>query len=422
MAVKLPYGGRTGPPVNYNLFSYLILILLILSPAAAAQPDESADPVPFTITLFIPSSTMIHSDQVLDQINTLDGEGVLLGTSFGLSEYNGTWSTRHINRDNISEGLMDEYITAIEFDHEGNLWIGYSGGIQIFNGIFYQSLRDQQLFKDLRIRDLQRWHDDMWVATGNSGLHRFRNGAWTWFQPMTRNGPEFYEVREMVMDTRSDSLLLATADNGLWIVKSPDDPVVFEQIAPKRGSFGLLDHVKRDPMGGVHFFNDTMVVHYSPGPGFVPVLTTRDLTRATIEINDLSADPFGTLYIATDHAIYIWKHDQVYRRLSRFEGIGTSEVVRTVTVDSQNRVWFSTAGHVGYYREDPGPQSPILVETAAPHTTPDLPEPAGTFQPIETPVVTMDEDTGSRTMGLAPILDPIIHAIQAILAKMGIAV
>jgi hypothetical protein len=418
--------------VNSNPFSLLILILLILSPAAVAQPDGTAlsptdpvgktTPVPFTITLFIPSSNMIHSDQVLDQINTLDGKGVLFGTSFGLSEYNGTWSTRHINRDNISEGLMDEYITSIEFDYEGDLWIGYSGGIQIYNGIFYQTLRDQQLFKDPRIQDLQRWHDDMWVATGNAGLHRFRNGAWTWFQPMTKNGPEFYEVREMVMDTHSDSLLLATADNGLWIVKSPDDPVVFEQIAPKRGTYGQMTHVKRDPMGGVYFFNDTTVVHYSPDAGFVPVLTARDLTFADIEINDLSVDRYGTIYIATDDAIFIWKNDQVYRRLSRFEGIGTSEVVRTVTVDSQNRVWFSTAGHVGYYHEEPDGQSPILVETTVPEITPDLPVFTPTPPPVETPAVITDEDAGSRTGGLAPVLDPIIHAIQAILAKLGIVV
>ena len=90
---------------------------------------------------------MIHSDQIMDQINTLDGNGILFGTSFGLSMYNGTWSTRHINRDNISQGLMDEFITAVEYDHNGNLWIGYPSGIQIYNGVYYQSLRDQQLLQ-----------------------------------------------------------------------------------------------------------------------------------------------------------------------------------------------------------------------------------------------------------------------------------
>jgi len=239
---------------------------------------------------------------------------------------------------------------------------------------------------------------------------------------MTKTGPGFYEVREMVLDAESNSLLIATANEGLWIAKSPDDPVVFEQIASNRGSYGLMTHVKRDPNGGVYFFNDTSVVHYSPGEGFVPVLTAIDLTIKTIEINDLSADPYGTVYLATDDGIYIWKDGGVYRRISRFEGIGTSEVVRTVNVDAQNRVWFSTAGHVGYYLEEPGMQSAILIETVPAENASVLQVPTDAPLTITTPAITPDQDTGPRTGGLAPVLDPILHALQTILAKLGITI
>jgi tripartite motif-containing protein 71 len=145
---------------------------------------------------------------------------------------------------------MDEFVTAIEYDHEGNLWIGYSRGIQIFNGVNYQTIRDQQLFKDPRIQDIRRWHDDMWVSTGNSGIHRYRNGVWTWFQPMAKNGPGFYEIREMALDPAGDSLIITTYDNGTWIIRSLEDPVVFEQIAAKDGSYPSLHYVRRDPHGG----------------------------------------------------------------------------------------------------------------------------------------------------------------------------
>ncbi|MEI6457142.1 MAG: two-component regulator propeller domain-containing protein, partial [bacterium] len=140
------------------------------------------EPVPYTIKLFIPTALMIHSAQITDMINGRRGE-VIIATSFGLSTYNGSWSTRHINLNNISEGMMDDYVTAVEYDHSGNLWIGYSGGLQINNGIYYQSIRDQQLLKETRIHDLQRWDDDMWIATGHAGIHRYRDGTWTWFQP-----------------------------------------------------------------------------------------------------------------------------------------------------------------------------------------------------------------------------------------------
>jgi ligand-binding sensor domain-containing protein len=382
---------------------------------------QSAEP--YRIILFVPSPNMIHSDQVLDQINTPEG-GVLFGTSFGLSLYNGTWSTRHINHDNISQGLMDDYITAVEYDPDGNLWIGYSGGIQIYNGIYYQTLRDQQLFKDPRIQDLQRWHDDMWVATGQSGIHRFRNGVWTWFQPMSKRGPGFYEIWSMTLDPASDTLVIATTDNGIWIVRSPDDPVIFEQIAQKDGSYHDLKNVRRDPLGGVYFFNDTTVIHYSNTAGFTSVLTVSDLSFTGISINDLTASPEGKLFVATDDGIYIWSNNQVYRHLGRFEGIGTSEAVRTVTIDRQNRVWFSSAGYVGYYLEQPGSQTTISIELVTPTTEPPL-------TPLEdqsnisvthevSPQQNAEPVVVSQQEGLSPILDPIFKAINSVLVKIGL--
>lgn len=413
------------PRVNCKLISFLVFCLLLSLPAAQtlamnSSGDTSPSGVtePFHITLFIPSPNMIHSDQVLNQINTPDG-GVLFGTTFGLSLFKGTWSTRHINRDNISAGLMDEYITAIECDHNGNLWIRYSGGIQIYNGVSYQTLRDQELFKDPQIQDLQRWHNDMWVATGNSGIHRYRDGAWTWFQPMTKNGPGFYEVRGMTLDPASDSLIIVTEDNGIWMVRSPDDPVTFEQIATKDGSYTSQEQARREPLGGVYFFNDTAVIHYTPGKGFIPLLRDQDLYLAENAINDLAAAPDGRIFLATDRGIFIWKDHAMYRQLGRFEGIGTSEIVRTIFIDSKNRVWFSTKDNVSYYQENTA-QNPIQILVVTPATA----QPVTTVPSVPVPVPTvLHTQEGSQPEpaqnGLSPILDPILRALHAILSRIG---
>jgi hypothetical protein len=420
------------PPVNCNVPQILFLVFLVSATAAAAPAngsfsvsDSPALPAePYTITLFIPSPTMVHSDQVLDQINTPDG-GILLATSFGLSAYNGTWSTRHINRDNVSEGLMDDFVTAVEYDNRGNLWIGYSGGIQIYNGIHYQTLSNQQVFKDLQIQDLQRWHDDMWVATGNAGIHRYRDGTWTWFQPMSKGGPGFYKVGSLALDPAGDALIIATVREGLWIVESPDDPVRFEQIAQNDGTYGNLEQVRRDQQGGVYFFNDTSVVRFTPAAGFRPVLTAQDLSREELTINDLTSGPDGKLYLATDDGIYIWQNNGVYRHLNRFEGIGTTETVRTITIDTKNRVWFSTHGYVGFYLERAETEDPIPINIVTPATQP-LPEtleknPANrtTTPTIQSPQA-KEGSYGSEKQGLAPILDPIISAINSILEKLGL--
>ncbi|MDO9036123.1 MAG: hypothetical protein Q7U51_13110, partial [Methanoregula sp.] len=360
--------------VSYEIAVIIIVFLFIFTVSALPQNDTplNGEPVtnpsqtlPYTIKLFIPTSTEVHSDQIVDQINYPNGD-VLFATAFGLSTFNGTWSTRHMNLNNISAGLMDDFITAVEFDHMGNLWLGYSGGIQIYNGNYYQVIRDQQLLKETRIHDLQRWNNDMWIATGHAGIHRYRNGEWTWFQPMTLNGTGFYEIDSMVIDSGSNSLVIATINEGLWIVRNQDDPVRFERLAGKDDAAGKMQHVKRDPLGGVYFFNPEKIIHYDTASGFRDILTTRDLTQEQTTINDISAGSEGNLNIATDDGLYIWRDGGVYRRLNRFEGIGTSEVVRAVNVDAKNRVWFATPGHVGYYTDNTIQNNLIKIEPVTP--------------------------------------------------------
>ena len=406
----------------------LVSVFLIITGGASAAPQEnpSVSPgvpdqgqLPYSITLFIPTQNSIHSDQINDIINGPFGsDEVIIGTSFGLSIYNGTWSTRHINQDNISEGLMDDFISAVELDNKGNLWIGYSGGLQIFNGHTYQSIRDQQLLKDPRVHELQRWDDDMWVATGNAGIHRYRNSTWTWFQPMTRTGPGFYEIDSMVLDTAGDALIIATDDEGQWIVRSPGDPVLFERLNSGEDTLHPLRHVRRDPLGGAYFFNQSTVIHYSTITGFVPTLTTGDLASSPVTINDIAAGADGRIYLATDDGLYIWDDGSVLRHISGLEGIGPSHIVKTIFVDAENRAWFSTQGYVGFYRETPGTHSFIPVERVIAVITNPVTE--ETVTPVVTTTPAPTPEPTPVPGFLAGIFDPITQAIRALTEKLGI--
>jgi hypothetical protein len=411
-------------------FTVLFFIVLFLSPVIAASQNPSvpatmgsiqAQPTTAIIRLFIPTARMIHSDQINDQINGPRGD-VIFGTSFGLSRFNGTWSTLHRDRNNISQGLLDDYITAVEYDHQGRLWIGYSGGIQIYNGNYYESIRDQQLLKETRITDLQRWDNDMWITTGHAGIHRYRDGNWTWFQPMTDGGPGFYEVHGMALDPASNSLVLATDHDGLWVVRSPEDPVRFDLINGKDDGFGSMQQVRRDPLGGVYFYNASMVVHYDAGTGFTPVLTTQDLTFREISINDLEAATDGRVYLATDDGIYTWEDGGVVGHRTRSDGIGTSPVVRTVRSDKENRIWFSTPGYVGYLKEPAQPEALIGIEIA---TSPVIPMLPATMTPTAVPSPTLDLHADAEILPsffppdsplniFNPLVDPIVRAIHAL--------
>lgn len=245
---------------KFNIF-ILALVVSFLCPGVLADsntgytgsvPPAPVQVLPFNIHLFIPSTDSIHSIQIMDLITGKNGD-VLIATTSGISTYNGSWDTRSINRDNYSQGIYDNFVTALEYDAEGNLWIGYANGLQIFDGKSYRLIRDQQMLKDLRITDLQRWNDDMWVLTGNSGIHRYHDRNWIWFAPYSPGGPGFYTGRSMAVNSADNSLLIATQDEGLWRVRQTDDTVTFIQLQGKDDIYGHLEDIRRDPAGGAYF-------------------------------------------------------------------------------------------------------------------------------------------------------------------------
>lgn len=408
-----------------DLVAVICFLFLATAASAALQndpgfPGTTTNASGYSVTFFVPADNSIPSDQINDMINGESGS-VIIGTSFGLSVFNGSWSTRHINRDNISAGLMNDYITAVEYGPGGNLWIGYSGGVQIYNGISYQSIRDQQLLKDPRITDLQRWNDDMWVATGNAGIHRYRNGSWTWFQPDAKGGSPFFTVTGMALDTSvaNSSLVIATHDEGIWLLRSPDDPVRFERIDAGESATDPLRHVRSDPGGGVYLFNGSTVMHYAVGSGITHILSNSDLAYAPIQINDVSGAPDGTLCLATDNGIYLWHDGGVLRRISGFDGIGPTNIIKYIFADKENRIWYASQGYVGYVQENPGNLTLIPVErpTTAASPVPVTTSPRETTTlPVVTPVPT------SAPGILAGIMDPIVQAVNAILSKFGLNV
>jgi len=163
-----------------------------------------------------------------------------------------------------------------------------------------------------------------------------------------------------------------------------------------------------------------MVVHYDPVQGFIPVLTDMDLAAPGTSINDITAAPDGRLFIATDNGIYIWKDGGITGHLTRFEGLGTSLVIRTVSIDAKNRVWFSSPGYVGFYADQTAStitiemMTPVMTINSTPARTQTL---APTMAPVQ-PVVTQNQPPffadDSFLKFLNPIIDPIAKALRAI--------
>ncbi|MDP3564124.1 MAG: hypothetical protein Q8R70_06500, partial [Methanoregula sp.] len=83
---------------RYEIAFFFIVFFIISSVSAVPQngslpgDEPGTKKAPYSIVLFIPSPNQIHSDEIKDQINSPNGD-VLIATAFGLSTYNGTWSS-----------------------------------------------------------------------------------------------------------------------------------------------------------------------------------------------------------------------------------------------------------------------------------------------------------------------------------------
>ena len=320
-----------------------------------------------------------------DAINGRYGD-VIFATDTGISFYgaNGTWHSVNARfPGETAYGLLsplDSMVTAIALDAGGHLWIGYPNGLQIGDGKRYRSIQDQQFLKNLNIGCIVRWGDDMWVAAGRAGLHRYHDGAWTWYKPLGPEGLGCYTVVSMAVDAASDALVVGSERDGLRVLRNRTGEVRFEPVTcddePVRG----ISEVRVDPFGGVYLFNRTTVLHYDPGGKVTPILDTGDLNPFPVAINDLAATSGGMLLIATDDGIYGWNSSGVALHIASGDGI-RSNVVKKLFIDADGRCWFVVPGNVGYIPPTAGHATLDLA--AAPVLAPHEPETPA----IETPAV-----------------------------------
>jgi len=300
------------------------------------------------ITLFFPQTDAgIYSERVKDSVNGPFGE-VLFATDQGIAIYadNG-WTTLSESSD-PSQGLLSRMVLALEYDPDGRLWIGYPGGLQVADGeVGYVTIQDHHMLKNLRINDIARWGDEMWVATGHSGIQRVSGGNWTRYSRNGGNGPGCNEITAMVVDPATDSLILASRGEGIWTVQNRTEPIHFEQIMHGGDRLFLITGIERDPFGGVYLFNRTDILRYTRAEGVSVVLHVDELGELENAINDVAAMPHGMLLVGTDRGLSGWNTSGVQFRYAAKDGLG-SNIVRTLFVDAGGRCWFTVPGYIGY--------------------------------------------------------------------------
>lgn len=376
-------------------------------------------PVSSSIVLFSPGSDSLSSLGVRD-ITDGPGNAVLLATDNGRSVFNGTWQIVHVDRSTYRNGPLGDFVTALEYDHLRRLWIGYSNGLQILEGSAYTTINDQQLLKNLAINDLQSRGNEMWVATGHAGLHRYREGTWTWFQPHGDSGLGSYEIRSMAVDYVTGALYCAADDGPLWIMSGDQGNDTFARVEEGDISGGL-ESIVSCPFGGIAGFNTMAIYHIHSDGQVQQMANASDLAGCTPLINDIAFTDEGTLVIGTNCGLFFMQNGTATRRLAQEDGIG-NQVIKRVYVDNAGRIWFFNQVYAGIYLPEDG-DGPIII--APPPDTP-VPLPAGSCC---TATPSMDEAPGDvpgqarggelPTSSPATILDTIRSFIDAVLGMFS---
>jgi hypothetical protein len=161
-----------------------------------------------------------------------------------------------------------------------------------------------------------------------------------------------------------------------------------------------------DPFGGVYLFNCTTVLHYAPGAGVTPVLTTGDLSSFPVSINDVATTREGMLLIASDNGIYGWNGSDVALHITSGDGI-RSNVVKKLFVDAYGRCWFVVPGNVGYI--PPVAEHTALALSAVP--VQETPEATETLPPLTPEMTTVEESALGLFEGIRALIEGWIGAV-----------
>ncbi|WFN35178.1 hypothetical protein L1S32_03410 [Methanogenium sp. S4BF] len=308
-------------------------------------------PVSGSVITYIPATGSISSVDVTDIAESHDGM-IAFATTNGLSLFDSGWVAIQSEPWKYDTGLQDNFINTIEFDENNYLWLGFSAGVQRYDGITFTRVGSDEIFTTMDIHDILRDGDAIWIANGNSGLNYFSEGNWEWIRPFTRNGPDAYYIPSMAKDHATGNIILTSRFNGVWKGVQDEGGFTFLRIPIDEEQYGKITNVVDYPFGGIILFNRDTVLHYSESNGIAVITGPKALGPGVTRINDVAVTEEGVFVIGTNNGLYGVYNDEIIVHITRNTvGVTRDEVIKVFS-DSKGRWWFVTKGEAGYYLPD----------------------------------------------------------------------
>ncbi|MCX6333350.1 MAG: ATP-binding protein [Bacteroidia bacterium] len=312
----------------------------------------------------LPSCVMRHSGML--KISIALFSIILISFSF-MKESFAEGPLTNLSFDSFSQvdGLPNNQIQCIYQDSRGWIWLGTSQGLSRFDGYRYVNFIPNPSDTTSLSGNLVRviFEDSMGnllIGTENGGLNVFDHKKEYFLHPY-RNHPEF-KSREVSVNTitkdRNGNLFVGTDRNLLKI----DDKGTLTKITPltinreTEFSFGFIRVVQFDETGNLWIGTTDGLLLYYPETNLIEEVQVPLVNRQSSEIFDIFRDNDGLLWIGTySNGVFICDpSSKSFRHLDLSPYFERTETVRTISKGILGDYWIGTRGGLYIYSKTRG--------------------------------------------------------------------
>lgn len=247
----------------------------------------------------------------------------------------------------IQSGLPSDTITAVAFDHEGNLWVGTPKGIGMYDGNTWHTFTTSDgLLSNAIISIAVSNRDSVWCSTGN-GLCRF-NGT-TWISYALPANFDFIWLNDIAID--SAGTIWAASDSGIMCFINGTYQH-FYPIAKHSGTTSIAidqNGVKwcGSDSTGVWQYNDTTWGYIGwPNLGGEPISSVRIGPDGSIWVGSSNdGDPYPS-----DGSLYSFD-GKAWSSLHGADGLADGGI-NDIAFDKRGNVWIASSFGVTVYNKN----------------------------------------------------------------------
>ena len=277
---------------------------------------------------------------------------MLLGVLFPCILNAGVAEDIHFSHIGLEEGLSHSTIFAINQDKEGNLWFATYDGVNKYDGYNFTVYRHQYTDPNSIASDISRCivvddSDRVWVGT-REGLSLYNHHKDVFFNYYYQKNGLNVAVTSIV-PIRKDWLMLGTAE-GILLFDVKKERFLTDTLS---SSLHKLQSAVLARQGDcIYIGADEGVYTYTLSNGVLEKLVDMP---AGIRMHAILCQMFNRIWLATEgNGLYLYnmktKELKNYRHEDGRSGLN-SNYVRSLALDTENRLWVGTYGGLNIYKE-----------------------------------------------------------------------